>query len=348
MSILLGDLVTRLGGTLIGDANISVVGIAPLTEASSQHITFLTNVKLRNEVDHNKAAALILSPSHHAEIDTYAGARIVTDNPYAYFARTAQLFEKMREPAMVPGISSSASVASTASIAATACIGPHVVIEDDVVIEDNVKIDAGCFIGRGAKIGKDTHFFANVTFHRLCEIGQRGVIHSGAVIGSDGFGFANDKGVWIKIPQVGRVVMGNDVDVGANACIDRGALVDTVIEDGVKLDNQIQIGHNCRIGAHTAIAGCVGIAGSTTIGQHCTVGGAAMISGHLNIVDGVHIAGGSVVIGSIKKAGAYAGMYPLAEHRDWEKTAVIVRNLAALRDKLRGLEKLVTSFSLKK
>jgi UDP-3-O-[3-hydroxymyristoyl] glucosamine N-acyltransferase len=209
-------------------------------------------------------------------------------------------------------------------------------------------IDAGCFIGRNAKVGADTHFFANVSFHAECEIGERGIIHSGAVIGADGFGFANDKGTWVKIPQTGRVVIGNDVEIGANTTIDRGALSDTVIEDGVKLDNQIQIGHNCHIGANTAMAGCVGVAGSAKIGRNCTFGGAAMVLGHLTIVDNVHISSGSMVSRSILEPGQYTGFYPLARNAEWEKTAAIVRNLGGMREKIRELEKTIKSLIGKK
>jgi UDP-3-O-[3-hydroxymyristoyl] glucosamine N-acyltransferase len=202
-------------------------------------------------------------------------------------------------------------------------------------------IDAGCYVGRDAVIGEGTHLFANVTFHAACIIGARGIIQSGAVIGADGFGFASEGGVYIKIPQTGRVVIGDDVEIGANTSIDRGALADTVIEDGVKLDNQIQIGHNCRIGAHTAMAGCVGVAGSAKIGKHCTFGGAAMVLGHLEIADNVHISSGTMVSRSVLEAGQYTGFYPMAKNAEWEKTAAIVRNLASMREKIRTLEKTI-------
>jgi UDP-3-O-[3-hydroxymyristoyl] glucosamine N-acyltransferase LpxD len=202
-----------------------------------------------------------------------------------------------------PGIDPSASVDPSAQVDASAHVGPQVTIEAGAVIKAGAVIDAGCFIGREAVIGEGTHLFANATFHARCSIGARGIIHSGAVIGTDGFGFANEGGVYIKIPQTGRVVIGDDVDIGANTCIDRGALADTIIEDGVKLDNQIQIGHNCHIGAHTAMAGCVGVAGSAKIGKHCTFGGAAMVLGHLTIADNVHISSGSMVSRSMLEAG---------------------------------------------
>lgn len=346
MSIRLGKLVERLGGQLIGDANTDVSGIAPLDGANASHITFLSNPKLRTQAAKTQAAALIISAADDAVVSvTYKGARIVADNPYAYFARAAQLFAEQKAIPLIPGIHASASVDPSAQIASSAYIGPHVTIEANAIIADHAIIDAGCFIGRGAKVGAATHFFANATFHAGCEIGQRGIIHSGAVIGADGFGFAKEKGAWIKIPQTGRVVIGDDVEIGANTTIDRGALDDTVIEDGVKLDNQIQIGHNCHIGAHTAMAGCVGVAGSAKIGKYCTFGGAAMVLGHLTIVDNVHISSGSMVSRSILEPGQYTGFYPLAKNAEWEKSAAIVRNLSVMREKIRELEKTIKSLT---
>ena len=349
MSTRLGKMVERLGGQLIGDPEIEVSGIAPLDEAGASHLTFLSNSKLRAKAAQTGAAALILSPADDAVVSVeYKGVRIVTDNPYAYFARAAQWFVEQNAIPVVPGIHPSACIHSHAQVSPTACIGPHVTIDADAVIADDALIDAGCFIGRGAKVGAGTHFYANVSFHAECSIGMRGIIHSGAVIGADGFGFAKDKGAWIKIPQTGRVVIGDDVEIGANTTIDRGALSDTVIEDGVKLDNQIQIGHNCHIGAHTAMAGCVGVAGSAKIGKYCTFGGAAMVLGHLTIVDNVHISSGSMVSRSILEPGHYTGFYPLAKNAEWEKSAVIVRNLGRMREKMRELEKSIKSLTGKK
>jgi UDP-3-O-[3-hydroxymyristoyl] glucosamine N-acyltransferase len=340
MGTRLGELVERLGGQLVGEPDIEISGIAPLTDASVSHITFLTNPKLRSQAAQTQAAALILSAADNAAIGAaYAGARIVADNPYAYFAKAAQLFAEQNKIPAMPGIHATASVDPAAIISDTAHIGPHVTIESDAVISDHAVIDAGCYIGRGAKVGAHSHFFARVVFHQQCEIGERAIVHSGAVIGADGFGFANEGGTWIKIPQTGRVLIGNDVEIGANTSIDRGALADTVIEDGVKLDNQIQIGHNCHIGAHTAMAGCVGVAGSAKIGKYCTFGGAAMVLGHLTIADHVHISSGSMVSRSILEAGQYTGFYPLAKNAEWEKSAAIVRNLAKMREKIRELEK---------
>ena len=346
MGTRLGQLVERLGGQLMGDASLEVDGIAPLADAGASHISFLSNSKLRAQALQSQAAALIVSAADQAFISAgFSGALIVTNNPYVYFARAAQYFESLTALVPAPGVHPSAVVAADAQVAASAHIGARVVIESGAVIGENAVIDAGCYIGRAAVIGAETHLFANVTFHAKCVIGQRGIIHSGAVIGTDGFGFANEGGVYIKIPQTGRVVIGDDVDIGANTTIDRGALADTIIEDGVKLDNQIQIGHNCHIGAHTAMAGCVGVAGSAKIGKYCTFGGAAMVLGHLTIVDKVHVGSGSMVSRSILEPGQYTGFYPLAKNSEWEKSAVIVRNLSTMRDKIRALEKTIKTLT---
>ncbi len=346
MGTRLGELVERLGGQLVGDPNLEVIGIAPLTEAGVSHISFLSNSKFRAQAAHSKACALILSAADDAVVATsFAGARIVTPNPYAYFAYAAQFFAAQHEVRAPAGIDASASVGADARIDPSAHVGAHVTIAQGVVIGAFAVIEAGCVIGREAVIGAHTRLFANVTFHARCQIGQRGIIHSGAVIGTDGFGFASEKGVYIKIPQTGRVMIGDDVDIGANTTIDRGALADTVIEDGVKLDNQIQIGHNCHIGAHTAMAGCVGVAGSARIGKYCTFGGAAMVLGHLTIADHVHISSGSMVSRSIHEAGQYTGFYPLAKNAEWEKSAAIVRNLASMRERIRALEKTIKTLT---
>ena len=347
MSTRLGDLVDSLGGELIGDPALQVSGIAPLEAAGPAHITFLSNPKLRNAAAATGAGALIISRVEHEKLTGYAGARILSDNPYAYFARAAQYFVALCTPPAVPGIDPSASVDPSANVAATATIGPMVTIEAGAVIGERCVIGAGSFIGRNARVGAHTLFHPNVTFLSDCRIGERGVVQSGAVIGGDGFGFANDKGRWIKIPQTGGVRIGDDVEIGANTTVDRGALDHTVIEDGVKLDNQIQIAHNCVIGAHTAMAGCVGVAGSAKIGRHCTFGGAAMVLGHLTITDNVHVSSGSLVSRSISEPGQYTGFYPLAKNADWEKTAAVVRQLDAMRDRVRELEKVVRQLTAK-
>lgn len=343
MDIRLSALVDRFGGELKGNPDTAVSGFAPLDLAQPSHITFLTNPRLRKQANLSQAAALILTPADSEKITDYAGARILTANPYAYFAYAAQFFQSLKAEPHVPGIHETACVDPSAKIAPTAKIGPLVTIEADVEVGENCVIDAGSFIGKGAKVGAYTRFAPRVVFHTLCVIGERCEVRSGAVIGSEGFGFANDKGVWVKIPQTGRVVIGNDVQIGANTTIDRGALTDTIIEDGVKLDNQIQIGHNCHVGAHSAMAGCVGVAGSAIFGKRVTIGGAAMIGGHLKIADGTHVSASSVVQSSIETPGAYTGFYPLEKHTDWEKTAVVLRNLTSMRKRVRELEKIVNS-----
>ena len=347
MSTRLADLVDSLGGELIGDPALGISGIAPLDAAGPSHITFLSNPKLRAQAATTGAAALILSRAEHEKLLAYTGARIVTDNPYAYFARAAQFFAALNAHNPVAGVHPAAAIDPAAQVAASASIGPGVTVEAGAQVGEHCVIGAGSFIGRDAKVGAHTLFHPNVTFLADCQIGERGIIQSGAVIGGDGFGFANDKGHWIKIPQTGGVRIGNDVEIGANTTVDRGALEHTVIEDGVKLDNQIQIGHNCVIGAHTAMAGCVGVAGSAKIGKHCTFGGAAMVLGHLTIADNVHISSGSLVSRSISEPGQYTGFYPLAKNADWEKTAAVVRQLDAMRDRVRELEKLVRQLTAK-
>jgi UDP-3-O-[3-hydroxymyristoyl] glucosamine N-acyltransferase len=332
------ELVERFGGHLAGDPATEVTAIAPLERAGPADISFLGNSRMRPLAARSRAAALILSPADEEAISaTYEGARIVTGNPCAYFARTAQFLLPRAVPE--PGIHPSAVVHASARIDPAAHIGAQVTVEAYAVVKAGAVIDAGCYVGREAVVGEDTHFFANVTFHARCVIGARGIVHSGAVIGGDGFGFAVEGGVYIKIPQTGRVVIGDDVDIGCNTTVDRGAMDDTVIEDGVKLDNQIQIGHNCHIGAHTAMAGCVGVAGSARIGKHCTFGGAAMVNGHIEIADNVHITAGTLVSNSISEPGRYTGFYPIATNAEWERSAALVRNLASMREKIRGLER---------
>lgn len=344
--IRLGELVDRFGGQLIGSPETQIIGIAPLSDADDRHATFLSNPKLRAQAELTRAAALILSEPDHLQVGPgYSGARIITPEPYVYFARAAQYFAALKAIPAPIGIHPQASVSPHAIVADSASIAAHVVIEAEAVIGENVVIGAGSVIGRGVTIADGSRLHANVTIYDYCVLGQRCIIHSGAVIGADGFGFANQRGLWIKIPQTGRVLIGDDVEIGANTSIDRGALADTVIEEGVKLDNQIQIGHNCHIGAHTAMAGCVGVAGSAKIGKYCTFGGAAMVLGHLTIADRVHISSGSMVTRSILEAGQYTGFYPLAKNADWEKTAAIVRNLGNMREKIRQLEKTIKTLT---
>jgi UDP-3-O-[3-hydroxymyristoyl] glucosamine N-acyltransferase len=316
IAISLAELARRTGGRVEGDPETRISRVASLKSAGAGDISFLTNPKLRAEVAACRASAVILAP---AGIGLTAVARLVHDQPYACFARVAQILDPHAPPA--PGIDPAASVAASAQLGPDVSIGAH------CAIADAVQIGAGSII------------HPNVTLYPRVRIGARCIIHAGVVIGSDGFGFANEEGRWLKIPQSGGVWIGDDVEIGAGTTIDRGALDDTVIGDGVKLDNQIQVGHNVHIGAHTAIAGCVGIAGSAMIGSYCTIGGAAMIRGHLTIADRVNISGGTLVSKSISEPGTYTGVYPLASNREWLRNAVHLRHLDQMEDRLRALEK---------
>jgi UDP-3-O-[3-hydroxymyristoyl] glucosamine N-acyltransferase len=272
--------------------------------------------------------------------------RILSDNPYAYFAKVSALLNPPR--AEKPGIHPSALVDKTAVIPDSAAIGAFVFVGKGVKIGQRAVIGAGCYVGDGVEIGDDALFYPQVVVYHGCAIGKRAIIHSGAVIGADGFGLAKEGGRWIKVPQIGRVLIGDDVEIGANTTVDRGALDDTIIEDGVKLDNQIQIAHNVHIGAHTAMAGCVGVAGSAKIGRHCTVGGGAVILGHLEIADRVHISAGTLITKSIAKAGEYTSVMPFSAHQDWLKNAAHLRRLDKMAEMISELGKKVSELERNK
>lgn len=329
----LADLAERIGGTVAGDPDTSIDRVASLASAGPGAIAFFAGGGRASELAATRAAAVIIAP---ADAERFAGHRLVIGDPYLGFARVSQILNP--PPAALAGVHATATVDRTATIAASASIGPNVVIGAGSTIGAGVVVEAGTVVGERCAIGDDTRLHPRVTVYPGVRIGARCIVHSGAVLGADGFGFANERGAWVKIPQVGTLVIGDDVEIGANTAIDRGALDDTVIEDGVKLDNQIQIGHNCRIGAHTAMAGCVGIAGSTRIGKHCMIGGAAMIAGHLEIADRVIVAGGTLVSRSISEAGAYAGPFPFDSQKRWQRTAVHLRNIGALVDRVKTLE----------
>ncbi len=329
----LDEIVARFGGDLMGDGRRVVTGLATLEAATPQQLSFLANPKYRGQLAGTRAGAVILSPEVAADCPV---AAIVTPQPYLYFARVSQWLAEL--PPSPPGIHPSAVVESP--VPASASIGPQCWIGPGVEIGENVVVGAQCRIGESAAVGDDSRLFPGVTIYHGCRIGKRAIIHSGAVIGADGFGFAREAdGGWVKIAQTGRVLIGDDVEIGANTTIDRGALEDTVIEEGVKLDNQIQIGHNVRIGAHTAMAGCVGIAGSARIGAHCTVGGGAVILGHLTLADGVHVSAGTLVGKSIAEPGSYTGTVPFMAHAEWQKNFARLRHLESMADKIRALEK---------
>lgn len=329
----LDEVVARFGGTLRGDGSLTVSSLATLEVAAPGQLSFLANPKYRAQLATTRATAVILAPEVAAECSV---AAIVTPQPYLYFARVSQWLAALPRPAA--GCHPSAVIESV--LPASASIGPQVWVAAGVEIGEDVVIGAQCRIGPGVRIGAGSFLYPGVTIYHDCSLGQRAIIHSGAVIGADGFGFAREQaGAWVKIAQTGRVVIGDDVEIGANTTIDRGALADTVIEDGVKLDNQIQIGHNVRIGAHTAMAGCVGIAGSSRLGARCTVGGGAIILGHLTLADDVHVSAGTLVGKSITTPGSYTGTVPFMVHDAWLKNFSRLRHLEAMADKIRALEK---------
>ncbi len=334
----LAEIAALLGGKVLGDGEVCVSGIATLEHAQAGQISFLTNSKYRSQLAGTRAAALILG---EADADSSELPRIIAQNPYAYFAKVSALLNPL--PEAKPGIHPSAVVGEGAQIAASASIAATAVIGAGAVIGEHCIIGEGCCIGENVLIGRNARLYPRVVVYHGCVIGDNLIAHSGVVIGSDGFGIAMDEGRWIKIPQIGRVVIGNDVEIGANTTIDRGALDDTVIEDGVKLDNQIQIAHNVRIGAHTAIAGCVGIAGSATIGKYCQIGGSAGILGHLTIADHVVIASFTLIGKSIREAGSYAAIFPFSKIDDWRKNAVHLRHLDEMAKRLKSLEQEIKS-----
>ncbi len=326
MQLSLGVIVESLGGELVGNATQTISGLATLEGANASQLSFLSNPKYQTQLQSCRAACVVVAPAMR-DIAVARGACIITDQPYLYFARLTQLWQKHRR-AHAPAqafIHASAVIHPTAAVHASAKVGPLCVVE------------------AGARIGADTVLKSRITLGEDCSIGQRCIVHAGVVIGADGFGFAPHGDGWEKIEQLGAVRIGDDVEIGANTCIDRGALDDTIIEDGVKLDNLIQIGHNVRVGKHTAMAGCVGVAGSATIGARCTIGGGAIVLGHLTLADQVHISAASVVTRSIRKAGNYTGMFPLDDNAAWEKNAASLKQLHSLRERIRALEKTIQS-----
>jgi UDP-3-O-[3-hydroxymyristoyl] glucosamine N-acyltransferase len=327
-------LAERSGAELVGAGDVLIHRVAALDDAGIGAITFLANPKYRSQLATTRASAVIVSPR---DAGATALPKLVTANPYATYARVATLFHPAQP--VVPGIHANVTVAATARIAASASLAAYTVIGERTTIGERVRIHGGCVVGDDCAIADDVTLYPRVVAYAKTSIGPRTIVHAGAVLGADGFGMAEQGGRWIKVPHVGGLVIGADVEIGANTTIDRGALGDTVLEDDVKLDNQIQIGHNCRIGAHTAIAGCTGIAGSTHIGRDCKIGGAAMIAGHLNIPDGTVISGTTAVLDSIREAGTYTSAFPIMPHRDWKYVASIVRRLRVLNDRVRVLQR---------
>jgi len=334
----LGDIAAHLGGELLGDPALPIDRIGPLDGATPSTISFLSNPRYTAQLQGSAAGCVIVSPAMR-EAAAARGAALVCPDPYLAFARLTQWWAARERPAVAAGIHPTAAVDPLAEVDPTASIGAFVLVEAGARIGAGAVIGAHGVIGRGASVGPATRFAPRVSLLHGCHIGARGIVHGGAVIGADGFGFAPSPAGYVKIEQLGGVRIGDDVEIGANTCIDRGALADTVIEDGVKLDNLIQIAHNVRIGAHTAMAGCSAVAGSTTIGRYCTIGGAANIVGHLTLADRVNISAASIVTHSIHQPGTYSGVFPIDDNASWEKNAATLRNLYRLRERLRALEK---------
>jgi UDP-3-O-[3-hydroxymyristoyl] glucosamine N-acyltransferase len=334
----LGELSTLLGGELIGDAAATVSRIASLVHAGPDAISFLSQARFQVQLQTSRAACVIVAPAMR-DAAVARGATIVCEDPYLAYARLTQWWAAQRRSPVAAGVHASAVIEPGAVIHATAHIAALAFVGAGAHVGAGVVAGPHTVIATGAAVGEGTLLHARVTLGAGCRIGARGVVHSGVVIGADGFGFAPHDGQWVKIEQLGAVIIGDDVEIGANTCIDRGALDDTVLEDGVKLDNLVQIGHNVHVGAHTAFAGCVGVAGSARIGRHCTAGGGAIILGHLEIVDHVHITAATVISRSIHKPGQYSGAFPFDDNASWEKNAATLRQLHSLRERLRALEK---------
>lgn len=336
----LEELANKLGAVLQGDGAIVINSIASMTSAKEGQITFLSDKKYQEQLKECNASAVILTED---SLPYWTGSALVVKNPYLSYSRLAQLFDTTPMPAQ--GIAASAVISPNVKLGKGVAIGANTVIEDGVELDDGVIIGAGCFIGKNTKIGSDTKLWANVSVYHNILIGKNCLIQSGTVIGSDGFGYANDRGNWVKIPQLGRVIIGNNVEIGASTTIDRGALDDTIIRDGVIIDNQCQIAHNDYIGEHTAIAGGVIMAGSLKIGKYCLIGGASVINGHMEICDKVTVTGMGMVMRPITEPGVYSSGIPLQENKVWRKTASLVLHINEMNKRLKSLEKKLLKFS---
>jgi UDP-3-O-[3-hydroxymyristoyl] glucosamine N-acyltransferase len=327
----------HVGGTVSGDAARPISRLASLETAQADSVTFLTSRRHARAAQASAAGAIIVSAALEAAAPAGA-ARILVDDPYLAYARLSQWFEALLAPVEpATGIDAGAHVSPTAVLGEGVRVGPGASIDAGAVIGDGAVVGASCTVGEGAVIGPGSRLHPGVTVYPRVRIGARAIIHSGTVLGADGFGFAPSPQGWVKIAQLGTVVVGDDVEIGANCAVDRGALDDTVIGDGCKIDNLVQVGHNVRIGAHTVIAGCAGIAGSAVIGARCMIGGGSGIAGHIRICDGAIIGGFSMVERSVTEPGFYNGAWPLQPHAQWERTAATLKRLPELRQRLRSL-----------
>ncbi len=342
MTLKLAAIVESLAGEfdarLIGDPDLMIERLSSLEQAGPHDLSFLSHPKYSVKLAQSLAACVVVAPAAQ-QAAVQRGACIVVADPYRYFAHITQLWKREHSILPAASIHPSACIDPSARIAPDARVGAFAFIGPGAVLGSGAHVAEHCVLGPNSAVGRDSRLSARVTLAEGCSLGERCIVHPGAVIGADGFGFAPHQGRWEKIEQLGGVRIGNDVEIGANTCIDRGALQDTVIEDGVKLDNLIQIGHNVHIGAHTAMAGCVGVAGSARIGAHCTIGGGAVVLGHLTLADHVHISAASVVTRSILKPGNYTGLFPIDDNAAWEKNAASLKQLHALRDRVRLLER---------
>lgn len=339
----LNEVAQHIGATIVNKNNcniddIHISQISTLNKASVNHIAFLANNKYAHQLESTQASAVIINNDCIKQCKTVA---LVMDNPYLGYALTAQLLDTTPKPAYL--IHKSAVIDETATLGKNVNIGANAVIESGVVLGDNVSIGAGCFIGKNTLILENTALWANVSIYHGVNIGRSCLIQSNTVIGSDGFGYAKHQGQWIKIPQLGTVIIGNHVEIGASTTIDRGALDNTEIDNGVILDNQIQIAHNVKIGENTAIAACSVIAGSTTIGKNCTVAGLVGINGHIDITDNCHFTGMSMVTKSIKEPGVYSSGIPAQDNREWRKTNARIKKLESYSKRLSDVEKNIIS-----
>ena len=337
VNLTLAELATKLGAELTGDGSQNVSGINNLTDANGCEISFLSNKKFRSQLEDTRALAVIVSPR---DAEFVKGAALVMDNPYLGYALAAQALDP--KPQALAGIHPSATIDSTADIGTEVHIGPGVVIEADAKVGRGCVLEANSFVGAGAELGEGVKLRPNVTIYHQVVLGDRVCVHANTAIGSDGFGFANDKGRWVKIPQLGRVVVGHDTDIGASVTIDRGAIEDTVIGPNVIIDNQVHIAHNCTIGEGTAIAGSTGVAGSTNIGKYCIIGGTVAINGHIDICDQVQITGNSMVVKSITKAGVYSSGMPAVANREWRRGVNYQQQLGDLYKRVKSLEAKLT------
>jgi UDP-3-O-[3-hydroxymyristoyl] glucosamine N-acyltransferase len=346
MSVRLGSvfeaLAADMASELLADPEVLITRLASIDNAGPSELAFVSHPKYLNKLSQSAAACVVVSPALR-EAAVARGACIVTADPYLYFAKLTQHWKRLHQPSEAAQIHPTAFVDPSAQLAANVSIGPFAYVGPGARLDAGVRLGAHAIVAKDAHVGAGSRLAERVTLGEACSLGQRCLVHPGAVIGADGFGFAPNAGRWEKIEQLGAVRIGSDVEIGANTCIDRGALEDTVIEDGVKLDNLVQIGHNVHIGKHSALAGCAGVAGSARIGAHCTVGGGAVVLGHLTLADHVHVSAASVVTRSLLKPGHYSGIFPIDDNTAWEKNAASLKQLHALRDRLRLLEKQLQS-----